>query len=75
MYSTGKHQLSNKQSAKVICKFDRFRTAHSKRQKTIWALEKLLATHAFDYILLRVNPGLISYEDLAMALDNSLENN
>ena len=26
-------------------------------------------THTFDYIVLRVNPGLISCEDLAMALD------
>ena len=26
-------KLSNKQSAKVICKFDRLRTAHNKRQK------------------------------------------
>ena len=28
-------KLSNKQSAKVICRFDRLRTAHSKRQQAI----------------------------------------
>ena len=31
-------------------------------------MEKLSAAHAFNYIVLRVNPGLISCEDLAMAL-------
>ena len=31
-------------------------------------MEKLLAAHVFDYIMLRVNPGLTSYEDIAMAL-------
>ena len=47
-----------KQSAKVICRLDRHRTSHSKRQKShnIWAL-KLLSAHAFNYIVLRVNPG------------------
>ena len=30
----------NKQNAKVVCRFDRLRTAHSKRQKAISALEK-----------------------------------
>ena len=29
---------------------------------------KLIGTHAFDYIVLMVNPGLTSCEDLAMAL-------
>ena len=38
-------KLSNKQSDKVICRFDRLK-----------ALENLLATHAFDYIVLRVTP-------------------
>ena len=56
--------LSKKQSANMICKFDRLRTAHRKRQKAIWALENLLATHAFDYIVLRVNSGLASCETL-----------
>ena len=67
--------LSNKQSAKVICRFDRLRTAHSKSQKGICALENLSATHAFDYIVLKVNPGLTSCEDTATAMDNSLDNN
>ena len=29
-------KLSNKQSAKVICKFDRLRTAHNKRYKKLY---------------------------------------
>ena len=35
-------KLSNKQNAKVICRFDRLRTAHSKRQKAIcdWICKK-----------------------------------
>ena len=37
--------------------------------------ENLLATHAFDYIVLRVNLGLTSCEDLATSVDNSLDNN
>ena len=52
-------KLSNKQNAKVIYRFDRLRTSYGKRQKAIWALEKLLSTHEFDYILLRVKSGLI----------------
>ena len=28
----------------------------------------LSASHAFNYIVLRINPGLTSYEDLATAL-------
>ena len=60
-------KLSNKQSVKGICRFNRLRTAHSKRQKALY-IEKLLPTHAFDYIVLRVNLGLTSCEDLATAL-------
>ena len=45
-------KLSNKQSAKVICRLDR----------------PILAAHAFDYIVLRINTGLTVCEDLAMAL-------
>ena len=67
--------LSNKKSAKVICRFDRLWTAHTKRQKAIWALEKLSATHTFEYILFKVNPGLNSGEDHAAEVDNSLDNN
>ena len=52
----------------MICKFDGLRTAHRKTQKAIWALENSSAAHTFDYIMLRVNTGLISCEDLATAL-------
>ena len=42
---------------------------HTARDKQdIWAFEILSAAHIFDYIVLRVNPGLSSYEDLATAL-------
>ena len=41
--------LSNKQSARVICRFDRLRTAHRKR------LENLLTIHAFNNVMLGVN--------------------
>ena len=60
--------LSNKQSAKVICRFDKFRT-HSKGQKTIceyWkpvGSPRILLHNAQGY-----NPGLTSCEDLDMAL-------
>ena len=46
---------------------------HTARDKK--AMEKLLATHTFDYMMLRVNPGLTSCENLATAVDNSLDNN
>ena len=58
-------KLNNKQSAKAICKFDRLRTVHSKSQKAIRVMENLLATHAYDYIVLRINLGLTSSKDLA----------
>ena len=32
-------KLSNKQSAKMICRFDRLRTAHSKSHKVIWVIK------------------------------------
>ena len=64
-------KLSNKQSAKVICRFHSLRTAHSKSPKAIWAMEYLSASHAFDYIVLRVNPGLTSCNDLAMVVVTS----
>ena len=35
-------KLRNKQSAKVIYRFDRLRTAHSKRQKAIMSIVKLI---------------------------------
>ena len=67
MYSIAQ-ELGNKQSAKVICWFDKLRTAHSKRQK---AIGKLSAAHIFDYIVLRANPALTNCEDLPVALHSS----
>ena len=61
-------ELSNKQSAKVICRLDRLRTAHSKGQKNNMSIENLSAAHEFDYIVLRVEPCLASGEDLAITL-------
>ena len=66
-------KLSNKQSTKVICRFNRLRTAHSKRQTSHISTAKFLATHTFDYIVLKVNHGLTSCEGLTTALDNSLD--
>ena len=60
-------KLSNKQSAKVICRFDR--AAHSKSN------ENLPVAHAFDYIVFTMNPGLTSCKDQATVVDNSLGNN
>ena len=69
-------KINNKQSAKVICRFDTLRTAaHSKSQKAIWVKEYLSTTHTFDYIMLRINPGLTSCKDLATVVDISLDNN
>ena len=35
----------------------------------------LSSPHAFDYIVLRINPGLTRCKDLAMVVDNNLDNN
>ena len=35
-------------------------------------MENLSATHAFDYLVFRINPGL-TCKDLATVVDNSLE--
>ena len=43
--------------------------------KAIRVVENLSAIHAFDYIVFRINPGLTSYKDLAMVVDNNLDNN
>ena len=61
-------KLSSKKSAKVICRYDRLRTAYSKRQTSHMSIANLSAAHAFDYIVLRVKPGLTSCEDVAMGL-------
>ena len=68
-------KLSNKQSAEVICKFDKLITAHRKSQKVIWVMEYLLATYAFVYVLFKIYLGLTSCKDLVMVVDNSLNNN
>ena len=68
-------KLSNKQSAKVIGKFDRLRTAHGKSKKAIGVIEYLSAVHAFDYIVFRIKSGPPSCKDLAKVVDNSLDNN
>ena len=38
-------------------------------------MEYLSFAHVFDYIVLRINPGLTICKDLAMMVDNSLDNN
>ena len=38
-------------------------------------MEYLSATHAFDNIVFRINPGLTTCKDRAMMVDNSLDNN
>ena len=38
-------------------------------------MDYLSTTHRFDYIVLRINPGLTTCKDLAMTVDNSLDNN
>ena len=68
-------KLSNKQSAKVIIRFDRLRTVHSKSHKSHVSNGNLLTAHAFDYIVFRINPGLTSCKDLAMVEDNNLDKN
>ena len=52
-------KLHNKQSAKVICWFDRLTKAHSNRQATIiMGIRNLLSAHAYDYLVLRVTDWL-----------------
>ena len=68
-------KLSNKKSAKVICRLDKPRTTNSKSKKAIWVMEYLSAAYAFDYIVLRINPGLTTCKDLALMVDNSLHSN
>ena len=61
-------KLSIKWSAKVICRFGRLRTSHSKKQTSHLGLENLSAAYAFDYVVLRGNPSLTNCEDLVTAL-------
>ena len=66
--------LTYKQSAKVIRSPDRLRIAHSKSKGAIGVKECLLAAHTFDYIVLRINPCLTTCKNLAMMVDNNLDN-
>ena len=61
-------KLSNKQSAKVIFKFDRLRTSHNKRKKSLMSIEKVIVCPWFDYTVLRVNPDLTSGKEVTTAL-------
>ena len=65
---------SYKQSTKVICRLDRLGTAHSKGKKAVLIMEYLSAAHAFDYKVFRINTDLTTCKDLAMIMDNSLDN-
>ena len=38
-------------------------------------MQCLSASHAFDYIALRICPGLTSYKELATVMDTNLDNN
>ena len=38
-------------------------------------MEYLLAANPFDYIVIRINPSLTTCKDLAMMVDNTLDNN
>ena len=38
-------------------------------------MQHLSVAHTLEYIVLRINPGLTTCKDLAMMVDNSLENN
>ena len=38
-------------------------------------MQCLSAAHAFDYIVLRIDPGLTSCKDIATVVDNSLDIN
>ena len=38
-------------------------------------MQCLLAAHVFDYIVLRISPGLTNCKDLATVVDNNVENN
>ena len=69
-------QLSDKQSIKVICRFDRLRTAHMQQElKCRMSNAMLIVAHVFDYIALMINLGLTSCKDLATVVDISLDNN
>ena len=67
-------KLSSKQNAKVICIFDRLRTAQEEKRSHL-SNKSLPAAHTFNYIMFRVNPGFSGCEDLTTAVDNSLDNN
>ena len=67
-------KLSNKQSAKVICRIDRLCTAYSMRQTSHMSIGKLIGCpHTFNYIVLSVKPVLTSCEHLAIVLAYQLQ--
>ena len=72
-WSTRYFIVQNTQSSNVkgVCRFDRL-TSHNKRSKCHMNIEKVSSTHVFSYIVLRVNPGLTSCEDLVTTLLKTL---
>ena len=65
--SSAVQKLSKKQSAEVIFRFDRPRTAHSKRQTSYVSTGNLIGFPCIWLHSAKVNPSLISCEDLATA--------
>ena len=51
-------KLSSKHSLKWLAGLIDLEQHTAKDKQAIWALENLSAAHAFDYILLRIKPGL-----------------
>ena len=48
-------KLRNKQSTKVICRFDDLEQHTARVRKPYEQLKNLSATHAFDYMMFRIN--------------------
>ena len=65
-YTSIVQKLSNKQSAKVICRFDSITQQVIEKPHEHW--KGYRPAHAFNYIMLRVDPGLTSCGDIATAL-------
>ena len=51
----------------MICRLDRLRTTHSKRQKSHMRIERL-STYTFRLHTAQGNPGLTNWEDLDVTL-------
>ena len=67
------HKLSNKQSAKMICRFDRLKIAQIKRQIAIWALEKSSAAHAFEDLAMALDTIILCIQRLAISCVGNLQ--